>query len=463
MTRNQTHVVLASCLTQILAIAAPAQTSPYRLTRYSEDWSFLKNDTTRHSPLDPLKYIPLDANGSSYLSLGGETRLTYEFYDNNAFGAGPQDNDGYILQRYMLHADLHLGPHFRSFVDVKSTLEDGRTGGPRPVDTDVIDLHQAFIDLSTGPSESFALTFRPGRQEMLYGSARLISNRHGPNTRLSFDALRLLSKAGPWSIDGFFARPVETDPGAFDDDTEDDRSLWGVYATLPPKPGATGLDLYYLGYRNEQAVFEQGAGRETRHTLGSRAFGRVNQFDYNYELFGQFGEFDGDQIRAWSLGTDTGYTLANSTFEPRLGIKANIISGDSDPDDNTLGTFNALFPRGGYFGEIGVLGPANLINLHPSVDLNLTKKLILTADTVFFWRYSTDDALYNPNGNIIRRDTNSDSRYIGTQPSLILTYRPTEQLTAIATYTLFLPGEFIDNTGPNDTISFFRLEVNFRF
>lgn len=454
----------ASAPAAVPATSTP-RTSPYRIVPHTEDWSFLADKSRSHSFLDPIKYIPLGTDPSWYLSLGGEIRAVYEFYDNNAFGAGPQDDDGFLLQRYMFHADLHLSRHFRAYLDLKSNLADGREGGPRPPDEDRFDLHQAFVDLSAYPSDDTSITFRPGRQELLYGSARLISHRNGPNVRQSFDGFKLITRTAGWQIDGFFVRPVETDTGILDDDTIDQRSLWAAYATRPLASLGRrgGIDFYYIGARNEEARFVQGAGRETRHTLGSRLFGAVGNFDFNWELMGQFGEFAGDQIRAWSLGTDNGYTLANAPFSPRFGLKANVISGDSDPRDGSLGTFNALYPRGGYFGEIGLIGPANLLNLHPQVDFNLRRDLTLTFDTVFFWRYSLDDGVYGPSGNLVRGPSASDARYIGTQPSVILTYRPTDQLQFIATYSVFVPGKFIEQTGPDETIHFVRLEAQFKF
>jgi hypothetical protein len=47
---------------------------------------------------------------------------------------------------------------------------------------------------------------------------------------------------------------------------------------------------------------------------------------------------------------------------------ADISNGDN-PKTNTLGTFNALFPQGNYFGVIvdTVLGPINFRDIHPGV------------------------------------------------------------------------------------------------
>ncbi len=81
----------------------------------------------------------------------------------------------------MVHADAHFGEYFRFFAQFKSSLEDGRNGGARPTDRDEFDLGQAFLDVRLPLAEASSLTLRVGRQELVYGSSRLVSDREGPN------------------------------------------------------------------------------------------------------------------------------------------------------------------------------------------------------------------------------------------------------------------------------------------
>jgi hypothetical protein len=76
--------------------------------------------------------------------------------------------------------------------------------------------------------------------------------------------------------------------------------------------------------------------------VGTRLWGEAGAIDYNVELIYQFGKFGAKDIRAWGASSDLGVTLATLPWTPRLGLKANIESGDDDPDDNRLGTFNPL-------------------------------------------------------------------------------------------------------------------------
>jgi hypothetical protein len=67
-----------------------------------QNWSFLADSSKRTDFFDPVKYIPFGDNPQMYLSLGFEYGIQYEYYDNWLFGVGPQDHNGYVMNRVML-------------------------------------------------------------------------------------------------------------------------------------------------------------------------------------------------------------------------------------------------------------------------------------------------------------------------------------------------------------------------
>lgn len=456
-------VALASV---VLGQTSPVSSSPpYKLLRYEEDWSFLRDPTRRSDFWDPIKYIPLGGKDQWYLSIGGELRPYYEFYRHEEWGAEPRDDNGFLLQRYILHADLHMGQRVRLFGQLKSGIELGRRGGPRPPDEDKLDLHQAFVDVNVGLGHQRSLTVRAGRQELNYGSARLVTVREGPNMRLSFDGVRAIMLAGAWRVDGFVTKPVETDRGIFDDGPVPGQTFWGVYAVRPlavlPKKGH--IDLYYLGLDRKRARFNQGVGREKRHTIGTRLWNRAPTWDYNFELVYQFGTFGSGDICAWTVASDTGYTFQPTRFQPRIGLKANVTSGDKDPTDQDLETFHPLFPRGAYFGQLVSVGPLNHIDLHPTLDLEFPRGVSLTADWVFYWRQSTRDGVYGIPGNLLRTGQLSRARDIGHQPGIEVRWQIDRHTTFTVNYARFYAGRFLRETPPGHHITYFAAWVTYRF
>lgn len=446
----------------------PSQSVPerpaYQKLRSDEDYSFLKDPSARSDLWDPIKYIPLNESGDDYLSLGGEARWRYELYRNYRWNAASPDRDGFLLQRYLLHADLHLGDTVRVFGQIQTSLENWRAGGPRPTDVDRSDVHQLFADVRLWSEGTDDVTLRVGRQEMLYGSQRLVSVRESPNIRRSFEAVRLLGHVEGWTLDGFLARPVEDDPGSFDDWGDGRTTLWGVYAThaLQGIDGAS-IDLYYLGLRHSDALYVQGAGDEVRHSIGARLFGTHRGWDYNGEGVVQLGTFGPDRIFAWTLATETGYTFRDATFKPRVGVRADVISGDADPADGRLGTFNPLFPRGAYFGESSIVGPANLIDLHPMAELHLSERVKVTGEWDIFWRFSTHDGLYDNGGNVLRRPGGSDATYVGNQPGVGMEWELGRHASLNASYSHFFAGDFVRQSGPGRDIDFLAVWLVYRF
>jgi hypothetical protein len=453
----------------------PPDPPPIANVRYTEDYGYLQEEdpaaTEALSPWAPLKYLRLNAAGDIYLTLGAELRLRYERYEDNNWGDGPQDKDGYLWERVLPLVDLHVGEHFRFFGQLISAFAFDLDVPESPVDEDSLDALQLFADgrLPLGGDENAAVTLRPGRQLLTYGSGRLIDVRYGPNVLQAFDAAKTFIETETWRCDAFYARPVDHRSDAFDDRIGEDESLWSVYGTLKPRPGAPlGLDLYYIGYLNQDSPFVEPSSRELRHTLGARPFGSTDGWDWDFELFYQFGDLATDggdgTISAWSVASNTGYTFAELPLGPRFALRADVISGDHDPGDRDVETFNPLFPKGKYFGELTPIGPANLIHLNPHISVQLTKRLQFTGSLGFYWRESLDDGVYALGGmELLRPDGGSDARYIGTQAEALLEFQLDRHFSASVSYSVFTAGEFIRDTGDDETIHFVGVEAMYRF
>ncbi len=88
-----------------LSVAQSVEPPSYRLLRYEERYAYLRNPDHRVDLFDPMKYIPLSADGETYLSFGGQLRLRHSYTHNPTWGDDPQIDTGQFLQRYALHGD----------------------------------------------------------------------------------------------------------------------------------------------------------------------------------------------------------------------------------------------------------------------------------------------------------------------------------------------------------------------
>lgn len=404
-----------------------------------------------------------DSDTSWSLDVSGQLRERFESSQNPVFGlAEPAQND-VLLHRASLATDVRHGERFRASVEIVGGYTSGWTGSPPPTQDDPLDLLRAFVETSL-PLASGEVVLRAGRQELTLGSSRLVSVRESANIRRAFDGIRatwVLSE--DTRVDVFAVRPVFPEDGAMDDRSSAEQSFWGAYATfLPAALGGFAMDAYYLGLRRQEASFAQGQGRELRHSVGSRVFGERGGWDWNLEGVRQWGSLGAARIRAWTLSLDAGYTFSTWLFAPRVGLKTDAISGDRDPLDDTLGTFNPLFPKLPYFSEANLVTPANLLDIQPSVALALTNQLTFTLTWNALWKYAKADAFYSPPLSAVENTSMTYTTDIGRQRSAALEWDVSEHLSLAATYIAFEPRGVARQAGGRDG-SFFMSSVQLTF
>jgi hypothetical protein len=442
--------------------SAPDRT--YNLLRENDDWSFLADPSQRSDFWDPIKYIPLGCE-ACYVSLGGEIREAFEQVGNDNWGKQPYMN-AFLLQRYMLHSDWHLGENFRVFVQLKSGLEDFRAGGPRPIDEKKLDFEAAFLEVGNTHKKNWAV-LRVGRQELNYGSGRLVSVREGPNVRQSFDGVKIRSKVSAWNVDGWAVRPDLDKPGFFDNAPDHTTAFWGVYATRPWRRGVS-FDSYYLGLDRKSATFERGTATELRHSVGARLWRPIATkepgWDFDDEAVWQFGSFGSDGINAWTVASDHGYSLPNLPLKPRFSVKADISSGDN-PASHTLGTFNPIYPIGNYFGVLADTGPGpvNFIDVHPRIQTQLTRRVSLSTDLVVQWRENLNDGVYAVPGFLLVPANGSRARFVGYRPGAEIRWQIDRHAYLQADYGIFYAGQFLKEASPGRNINYVEFWAGYKF
>ena len=209
--------------------AAHREPPPIRKWRYDEDYSYLRRDAPG-AWWEAFKFLP-HGDGDVHATFGAEVRVRYEGYTNDLWGGAPVDDHDYVWLRALPYADLHVGEHFRVFAQLISAFEVDDEAGRSPIDEDRIDLLQAFADVAM-PLGAGSVTLRGGRQVLGYGSERLISARYGPNVLQAFDLAKVVHEDKGWRLDLLYGRPVDHEPGGFDDATSDTETLWSAYNTV---------------------------------------------------------------------------------------------------------------------------------------------------------------------------------------------------------------------------------------
>jgi Alginate export len=475
---NRSGLPVAICL-RLLLVTFTLSHSPRAVAQGSEpkplpstppddaDWTYYCDPSHRVEALDQLKCIGGKTDSKRQVSISGEVRMRGEYFDHIKLGeASP--SSGYLLQRYILNTDVVLGDRVRLFTSLESGLEDGRVGGPRPsVDEDRLFFHEGFLQLRSG-RERPLVDLRIGRHELNLGSGRLISSRDLPNVQQNFDGVRVLVSPASWQVNFLALKYSESNHGIFDDYPDPAFSVWGIYATRHGhRDEATTLDIYYLGIDHKVATFQAGSGREQRESVGVRLAGTRGHWDHDSETVFQFGTFAYRPIRAWTVTSNSGYTIRSrprQEIDYRLGLDGGIASGNHNPTEGTFGTFNALFPKGAYFGEANFIGPYNIQDIRPSLRVTMPqRRIVIWPNAEMLWRQSREDGIYSIPGVLVQAGNAADALYIGFQADLNVQWEQNRHFTWAVDGAHFFSGAFLRQTTSGKSVNFFAPSVSYRF
>lgn len=441
----------------------------FQTLRFQEDWSTLRgHDLTQTGDMwDRIKFIPLSEDGSIWLSLGGQMQSRLEYWNDFAFGAPADPDDAFLLWRLLLHADLHVGEHFRVFVEGKSALATDRSlpGGKRTLDVDTLALEQAFLDVSIPLGDDATLTVRPGRQQFLFGKQRLVSPLPWANTQRRWDGISAIFNCGAVTVHGFWSQFVPVRKYDFNE-PDGQTQFFGVYATMPVHSPTIKLDAYFLGLDiDDMVTFNGTTGTETRYTLGGRLFGTVADTNFDFDIEGayQFGKVGAGDVTAFMIGSELGYRLKDVPTAPRFHVGFDYASGD-DAAGGDVETFNQLYPLGhAFMGYMDFIGRQNIIDVSAGVSLKPMDQMTIGCDVHVLWRASDMDALYNAGGTIVRPGAAGMSSEVGQELDLTIKYVFDRHLTGLLGYSHFFAGDFINQSGAGKDMDFVYLQMQFTF
>ncbi|MBL7748392.1 MAG: alginate export family protein, partial [Chitinophagaceae bacterium] len=357
-------LLLPVCFYCISCLKAGAQKRPpFQVLRFEESYEFLSDTSVKKTKLDALKSIRVGKD--NYLSIGGEINQTFE-YVSSPFAT--QKEDAYWLSRVMLHANLTIKKNIRLFGELANGVINGRNGGARTIDKDELYVLNLFAEW-----RKKNIVVRIGRQELSYGGENLISVRNGTNVRYTFDGARLIWTKNYLTIDGFVTSYVNTKPGVFDNPVISikDNIVWGIHISRKKKIALPELSMYYMGYKDPQAFYNQYKGKEYRHSVGIRYNKPNGNFNYTFAAVYQTGKADTLKVNAFQIAIIGTYGIKKTPL--KIGVNTYLSSGDKNPDDKTISSFNPYFPQQASFrGAMATrVFPMNVAFLGPRLDINL--------------------------------------------------------------------------------------------
>jgi hypothetical protein len=444
----------------------------YQDRRFKEDWAPV-DWTMDRSALpwyDRIKVVPLTKDNSIWASFGGQARFRSVILGSPDFGNTSTKTADSQMLRIRTNGDLHIGDRTRIYIEGiysdSSTQINGENLPGLKTDNSpqFLNLFGEY-DITADADGSAGLWL--GRRELQFGRQRLVSSQNWLNSRKAFEGLGGWKLVGDARISAFLTQPVVVVPEGRN--TRDkDTTFWGlVYAnreeTVPvaaefaralTRPTHGFYEPYLYGLHRKDVTVVQGTGDEDRYSIGLLSYGPYTgtPFDAEAEFTAQFGKFDGGDLLAWALALQGGISPSNWRLKPRFWVSLDYASGDEDADDNTLGTFDPMYPLSqAFFGMHGLIDRRNLISTSVNSDLMLAPKWMLRLSAYSMWRAETGDGVYRTNGTILRRPSGSDERHIGFQTQLITGYQLNRNILLVGAATWLSPGDFFADTQESPT------------
>ncbi len=397
-----------------------------------------------------------------WLDAGVDARLRYELRENDYRTPTLLSDDAFFTRTLVYMGIQEVIDPVRFAVEFQDSQRAITDRAVVPTDINTTDLLQAHVDLHFDDVISGQpVTAMLGRMTFDAVDRRLIARNRFRNVINSFDGVRLRfgAEKGPWEVDAFALRPVMRDTDGFDR-SSNNSLLFGMTGYW--RRGSPGIQVEPFWLLTDRTPGPGVSLSQNQHTFGVHTFGQWanSHWDYDLSVVGQLGLRGKDSVAAWAVHGEVGYTW-DTSWKPRLGLWVNAASGDQEPGDGTTQSFDPLYGATfAFYGYTGYFIWNNLIN--PSVRLSVQPTKRIRAELIYrtIWLESSRDSWLRG----LRSDpSGQDGDFVGQEVDMRISYGFFRWLEAEAVYALFLPGDFVANTGRSPVSSFTYLQITLRF
>jgi hypothetical protein len=298
------------------------------------------------------------------------------------------------------------------------------------------------------------------------GNKRIVARNGYRNTINGFaGALLTWQSAGKARVRAFYTQPLERLPNNLDrealrdndvenDQSTGDRVLWGAEMAEFPLAKESSWDLYLLRFTEKNRPVLPHRERD-HYTLGGRVYDTSGPWQWEIEAAWQWGESRATPLPSDSDDLDHRAGLLHAEIsrglempgEPRLILKYDYASGDSDPADDKLERFDTLFAaRSRDFGLLGLFGPLFFANINsPAVGITFNAAPKIAVESFYrpAWLAEKRDVFL---GGALVDPTGSSGDFLGHQFHLRLDWEVLpKRLSLMCGLGYLNKGEFLRN------------------
>ncbi len=376
--------------------------------------------------------------GDIAYDVGGEYRLRFQSEQNHRGLGLTGQVDEFLLHRLRLYANVELNRRVRFYGEVMDSVSELENNPPRPIEENRLEPLNFFVDFMFFDNPDGQMTYRPGRQELLYGAQRTVSPLDWANTRRTFQGHKVFWSGRDWNVDAFWTNPVPPSQGVFDD-PDKTMEFMGVYCRSKAMENEK-REFYYLRLVN----IETNPRPFDYHTLGVRWERQRNSWMAEIEAAYQFGNFGPTNHSAGAYTLGLGRELGTGPWKPTLWVYYDWASGD-----DTIGNgYHHLMPLAHkYLGFMDFFGRRNIKDLNVQLAAKPTEKLKLMLWWHIFQLQNRNDVPYSV---IMTPEvpTPGGSPELGQELDLLASWTITPRMHMLLGYSRFFTGEFY-STNPS--------------
>jgi len=354
----------------------------------------------------------------------GHARTRLEFMDNETL-ADTQAHEVW-LNRIRLNADF--AP--TKSLNVRITPQFSHTWGSMDANDNTdprFTAHEAWMSWMA----SDMLTLYLGRQDIEFGKGLIIGHNDwgmvGNQEGTFHDMVRARLSFDLGHTDIMYSKQSEgqTIGGGADQD------LFGFYAALNPDAGAVkNVDLYGFWQDDRSGIAGDGDGKDRLFTLGVRADGEINVFTYGLELAAQFGKFkDADSQKGLTADLDVGVKIQDHHVGVNVAYANTEWTGINE---------RAAQAKHADLGDSDVLERNNVLALGILTNWKLQEKWRAKVNGFYFLAPKSDTAKAGGKAQV------KDSKNLGLEANLVLSYMAEKNLNFDLGYNLFKPMSYLD-------------------
>ncbi|NUQ30896.1 MAG: alginate export family protein [Acidobacteriaceae bacterium] len=407
--------------------------------------------------VQPIKVAPLPRWLSFDMEVRdrGELQTAYNYtkgqriYSLTRVRGGMTIRPTSFMSAYMQFHDTHaLG---QSIGLVASNMRDG------------FDLRQGYLELHHRYLQLIA-----GRQELKFGSERLIGISDWANNSRTFDAFRLSMGGRRNHLDLFTSSVVAVHPTSLDTHGAG-LNFHGAYASLRSiVPNANVQPFVYIKAMRSVTSQQKIAGSELETTFGTEVEG-VLPAHFSYQAMGnlQRGSFSNNAIHAGAGFAKVYYSAAKLPLQPRAGIEYDYATGNPHRNLNRVSTYDQLYPSNhNAFQLMDLFGFQNIKQRRFNLDLRPTTNLTLLFQASHQTLATKMDSLYNSAGSVLVKAPTAGfaNTNLGNSLDLSAKYVYHESVVANLGVSHLFPGQLLkDNSkGLPETLVYVGLTYRFR-